>query len=69
MSLTQSISFVKKMLTRQKIVDDQACSSIKQCETSEYIKEHETGVEKLKLKLGLLFVVYSEIGDFIIVTV
>ena len=57
------------MLTRQKkIVDDQACSSTKQCETSKYIQEHETGVEKLKLKLGLLFVVYSDIGDFIIVT-
>ena len=58
MSLTQSISFVKKMLTRQKIVDDQACSSTKQCETSKYIQKHETGVEKLKQKLGLLFVVY-----------
>ena len=41
MILTQSINFVMKMLTRQKIIDDEACSSIKQCETSDYIQEHK----------------------------
>ena len=30
-----------KMLTRQKIIVDEACFSIKQCETSEYIQEHK----------------------------